>query len=283
MGDPAITDAAAADLCTSGGCLEWSVASSDAELAACQLWDLGASAIEERRCATAMLLIAGFDDLEGLNEALSLIPDAVRHAEVAEWLDTWKAHATPYCVAGQLTIVPAWCDLPDGVCGHVVRIDPGSSFGLLHVTTQLGLEALIAAVQPASSVLDVGSGSGILSIAAARLGAVRVCAIDIESTAVVDTGRNALLNGVAHIVDAHQRPIASIVDEFDVVVANLGGAEVLVAMAEDLRRVTRVGGQLVLGGLLDVNLDVCLAAFEWATEVSREHRDGWNVIVMAPR
>jgi ribosomal protein L11 methyltransferase len=209
------------------------------ELLAHHLWELGAIAIEER----SDRLVAGFADPDAAARAARSLPDA-RIVEIADdsWRDAWKRHAAPYAVGG-LRVAPAWLDVADA---NVV-IDPGSVFGYEHQTTRQMLNAVNALVGPDTTVLDVGCGSGILAVAAARLGA-RVRAIDIDPDAVATTRANAARNGVA--VQASTAPAARLRGAFDVVLANLGGTQVIVDHARALQTRVAPMGRLVLGGLI---------------------------------
>src|SRR5262249_11930565 len=130
----------------------------------------------------------------------------------------------------------------------VIELDPGMAFGTgQHATTALCLEILEGA--PRGSVLDVGSGSGILAIAAAKLGATRIVAIDNDPPAVQATGENAAQNGVGDLVEASGADLSTIDGRFDWVVANII-APTLIELAEPLVAHMAPGGVLLLSGVL---------------------------------
>ncbi len=260
--------------------LDWCIANVDAEISSELLWQLGAVAIEEQSRGADVVLVAGFESRAQLMTALRECEGSTLRDVDIDWRDAWKTHVVSYTIADAITVVPAWCPEPMGAASRIMVIDPGESFGLAHATTQLCIEILCEVVETGNQVLDIGCGSGVLSIAAVQLGAGAVTAIDINPQAIIDTNRNSVRNGVESRVAASVDGIRDLFETFDVVVANLGGAQVLISMADDLRRVTKPRGRIVLGGLLDSNVEAGLSAYSWASEVARVRRDGWNVIVL---
>lgn len=240
------------------------------ELLAHHLWELGALAIEER----SGLLVAGFADAVVAARAARALPDA-RVVEVDDegWRETWKQYAQPYTVE-RLHVAPAWLDVP----GANVVIDPADAFGYDHSTTRTMLHAVHALVGPGTSVLDVGCGSGILSVAAARLGGT-VRAIDIDPHAVVTTRANARRNGVD--VRVSDTPLARVRGTFDVVLANLGGTQVIVEHARALRDRVAPMGRLVVSGMLADREQPAIDALAPMHVVDRDRTlDGWVRLVL---
>lgn len=256
---------------------------SEAELASDMLWGLGVAAIEER----------GAD--EGFVELWTSIGDdhdtVVREAEAfpARWrwrvveidpsvADSWREHAVVSWVERDLAIVPAWLspELPDDVLR--LDIDPGATFGLGdHPTTVLSARLLRSALWPGATVLDVGTGSGVLAILAARLGAPFVRAIDIAPASVAVTHANAARNDVAGEIDVSNTPLAEVEEPADVVVANLL-APILIALAPELRRVTRPAGTLIISGILAADHEHVLAALRPLHAVATITKDGWAAV-----
>lgn len=232
-------------------------------------------------------------------------PLRVQQLEEQDWADAWKQHYTIQRVGERTVIVPSWLvydPLPDDV---VLRLDPGMAFGTgLHPTTQLCLVALERYVKSDMTVIDLGCGSGILSIAAALLGARAVLALDTDAIAVAATRENVERNGVASRVEVregslgggaglghwigwsafsgdggadagHFRPPGS-----DVVVANII-ARVIVALAGDLAQAVLPGGVLITSGIIcDYEEDV-VSALEGAqlTMVERHQEGDWLAFV----
>lgn len=178
------------------------------------------------------------------------IPEAaMRLLAEANWAEAWKAHYAPLRI-GPFLVLPSWLDAPPEPGAVVLRLDPGMAFGTgLHPTTQLCLVALSDLVGPGSTVLDVGTGSGILGIGAALLGAGTVVGVDIDPRAAATAGENAQRNGVAmDIVAGSLEDVAP--GAFDVVLANLLAGTVAALAAQFSQRV-RPGGALVASGVLE--------------------------------
>lgn len=266
------------------------VPSAEAELAADALWALGVVAVEERAIdgsAVELWTSIGEGGGDGVGEAraadvLGRPGWAWRFAEVDESVaDSWRAFAQPVEAAPGIVICPAWqvSDRPIGVDEYgsiVIAIEPGASFGLGdHPTTMLCVRALAGYVRRDDTVLDVGCGSGVLSIAALRLGAANARAIDIADAAVEATAHNSVLNGVQ--VDASTQSLADVEGAYDVVVANIL-APVLVELAADLRRVT--GRVLILSGVLDGRFEHVVDALSPMEIVDVEVIDGWASVVL---
>jgi len=185
----------------------------------------------------------------------------------SDWADAWKRHFPVLRVGRRIVIRPTWRRhrrQPDDV---VLALDPGMAFGTgLHPTTRLCLAALERAADEdalGERVLDVGCGSGILSIAAARLGARSVLGLDIDPNAVEATQANARRNRLARAVHARAGSLPSGEPPFDLVVANLI-ASVLVSLAPALAAELRPGGTLLASGIFRDREEDVRAAFETA-------------------
>jgi ribosomal protein L11 methyltransferase len=176
----------------------------------------------------------------------------LRELAEANWADAWKEHFTPLQIGERFWVIPAWIDpatVPAAAGGLVIQLDPGMAFGTgLHPTTQLCLAALEARVRPGDTVLDVGTGSGILAIGAARLGAARVVGVDIDPRALAIAATNAALNGVALEIRSGRLEDAGEA-LFDLVVANIL-AGTIIEMAPALAARVRPGGLLIVSGIL---------------------------------
>ena len=169
---------------------------------------------------------------------------AVRRIADEDWLESWKAQFTPIRI-GPFFVRPSWSQAREE--GVELVLDPGMAFGTgLHPTTRQCLQAVGALELDGRSVLDVGTGSGILAIAAAKRGATRVVAVDNDPLAVRASTENSLRNGVR--VEVREGSASDVEGTFDIVLANLV-ADVIVAIAPDLR--ARVGGTLVCAGIVE--------------------------------
>lgn len=145
---------------------------------------------------------------------------SITEVEDADWLAEWKRHWQP-TVIGNFVISPPWFEVEDDE-RYIIRIDPSMAFGTgTHDTTQLCLAALENEVKAGDSLLDVGTGTGILAIAAAMLGASPVVGNDTDADSVVIARENTAANGVADIVELHDGSITDATPGYDIVCANL--------------------------------------------------------------
>lgn len=164
-----------------------------------------------------------------------------------DWLESWKATFTPIRI-GRFLVRPTWSDTAHDGDAIALVLDPGMAFGTgLHPTTQACLERLSTLEVAGKRLLDVGCGSGVLAIAAARRGAAGVTAVDTDPLAVRAAAANAARNGVAVAVSAGSA--ADLGGTFDIVLANIV-APVLRRIAPDLRARLAPGGALVLAGVI---------------------------------
>jgi ribosomal protein L11 methyltransferase len=185
----------------------------------------------------------------------------VRSVDDADWTDAWKAGYVPQRIR-RVVIVPSWLDEPIGPDEVALRLDPGMAFGTgLHPTTR-GCLTLLQEITPMPPVvLDIGSGSGILALAALRLGADRAVCYDTDPLAVEATLTNATANDLAERVTAHlgSLPPTPGGEQYQLVLANLVAA-VLIDLAEPLAAYTAPGGTLLASGIIDTRADEVLAA-----------------------
>lgn len=172
--------------------------------------------------------------------------------ESRDWSRLWQKHYRPLRVSENLIVFPAWEPLPSNCKGILVRIDPGPAFGTgEHATTRMCLKAIEAcADHPPWTMLDVGTGSGILAIYGAKLGANRVLALDKDPEALRWAERNIALNDVANSVHLSPLSLADIEEQFTIVAANLILDTILELMPLFCQTV-EPGGRLILSGLLE--------------------------------
>jgi len=191
------------------------------------------------KAAVALLPTIG---VEGVSEEIT-----VKFVKEEDWATAWKTYFKPIRIGRHLIVTPPWEDPGAGERDRVVVIDPGMAFGTgNHPTTQLCLAALEDFVTAGDTVADIGTGSGILAIAAAKLGAAEVFATDIEPLAVQIAARNAIENQVP-LETSTEPPLDR---QFNVVVSNIL-ANVLIEMADDLAAMTKPGGVLIASGIID--------------------------------
>ena len=167
-----------------------------------------------------------------------------------DWTDNWKRYYQPARITRLLTIVPSWHnDYVPHPNELVIRLDPDTSFGTgTHPTTRLALLALELIIRGGESVIDVGTGSGVLAIAAALLGAGQIIATDLDAEAVSIAQSNVALNSVTNIDLKVSDGLKGIVEPANIIVANIL-AEVLVNLIDDAVTLLDDEGQLVLSGI----------------------------------
>ena len=243
------------------------------ELAQLRLWELGATGLEERDQTTItreptdgdVVVYAAFEDeaaaLHALNQVRAEYEAGLVYVPHQNWATEWRRGFSAQRIGQRLLLHPSWEPAESKPGDVVLTIDPENAFGSGdHETTRLVLGLLDARIEGNERVLDVGCGSGILSIAAIRLGAASSIAIDIEDDAVIVTERNAGLNGVASSIDASTTPLHAIDGAYDFVLANIE-TRVLVQMPDALRARMAPGATLILSGILRKERDELLQAY----------------------
>ncbi|MFJ7754981.1 50S ribosomal protein L11 methyltransferase [Peribacillus muralis] len=169
-----------------------------------------------------------------------------------EWATAWKKYYNPVKISERFTIVPTWEEYtPVSSDELIIELDPGMAFGTgTHPTTVMCIQALERTVNPGDLVVDVGTGSGVLSIAAALLEAKRIQSLDLDEVAVQSATQNVELNNVQDRVSVSQGNLLDGVDEqADVVVANIL-AEVIMRFTDDVAKVVKPGGHFIASGII---------------------------------
>lgn len=183
-----------------------------------------------------------------LRQVVEFPEPEVRTLAEADWAHAWKDHFRPHRV-GPFVIAPPWAE-PPPADGLPVIIDPGLAFGTgLHPTTRLCLELTAELLRPGEAVLDLGTGSGILAVAAARLGAGSVLALDIDPLAVKAARANVRRNGLSRRIRVARGTLKGPAGPFGLILANLS-APVLTELAPAVAGSLQAGGRLVMSGLL---------------------------------
>ncbi len=169
-----------------------------------------------------------------------------------DWSTSWKTHFKPFVIVPGLVIAPTWEEYRPNPGEAVITMDPGMAFGTgHHATTCLSLELLRRTLSAGTTgrVLDVGTGTGILGMAAVLFGAVAALGIDNDPVAVAAATDNVRYNGLEERMQVSQTPIGALTGPYEIVIANIVH-DVLLEMAGDLTRLTGAGGSLILSGIL---------------------------------
>jgi ribosomal protein L11 methyltransferase len=203
--------------------------------------------------------------LEKVSERHSIVTRlGLREIDDEDWAESWKAFFKPVWISGDMVIKPSWETVsakPDTV---VIDIDPGMAFGTGgHPTTILCLRLIREHLKRGDAFLDVGTGSGILAIGAAKLGAGSICAIDVDETAVTIAADNFLRNAITRdrcsLIRGHLG--AAIRGQFDLVAANIL-TDVILELLDDLQRVSKPAGIFISSGIIPQHKEQVLAALQ---------------------
>ena len=182
--------------------------------------------------------------------------------EQEDWMSSWKKYWGPELVGNQLVILPSWLKLPDKYKNKkVIKIDPGAAFGTgSHPTTSLCLEKLEKISLSSKKILDIGSGSGILSIAAKCLGAIEICAVDNDYLAINSTESNFRLNFsnsdnfMTYLGTFEELVSKYSLKSFDLITCNIL-AEVIKGIIPEISNSLKIDGELILSGILNSQKD----------------------------
>lgn len=226
-------------------------------------------------------IVANFPEEIGVDPAPNKW--SVREVKEEDWAQNWKQYYKPVRISETLTIKPTWEDYTPEPGERIIELDPGMAFGTgTHETTALCLRTIEKYIKQGDRVVDVGTGSGILAIAAAKLGAKDVVAIDLDPIAVSSATENASLNGVSDIVDVRLGDLLATPIEAPVtlIIANIL-ADIILSFVQDVVDVLAPGGLYIVSGVIverqeDVENGLQAHGFEI---ISTERENGWVAIV----
>jgi ribosomal protein L11 methyltransferase len=222
-----------------------------------------------------------FEDLQGrinvfLQKLKEIFPEVqspkltFTKIEDQDWSRNWQHFFRPQRITRRLMVLPAWEPVPLDLEDQVIRIDPGPAFGTgQHPTTRMCLEAMEKVILAESwTMLDVGTGSGILAIYAAKLGASRVVALDLDPEAIRWAERNIHLNNLSGAIELSSMPLETWRDPFSLLTANLT-LGVILELFSNFNYVLHPGGCLILSGILRdqvKDLQDCFAEYGFSEE-----------------
>ena len=215
-----------------------------------------------------------------------------REVDDEDWAHSWKKYYKPRKVSDQLTIKPTWEPYEAGEGELVIELDPGMAFGTgTHPTTMLCLRMLEKVVRAGNDVIDVGTGSGILAIAAAKLGARHVLALDLDPVAVSSTRANVDLNELSSQVTVRESDLLAIIHQVDrdelgvklpvqLVVSNIL-AEIILTFISDVHEILQSGGRFIASGIIKEKEPIVTEALQAVGFIieTKDEAENWSVIV----
>lgn len=201
-----------------------------------------------------------------------------------DWANNWKKYFKPIEIGKRLTICPKWENYTNSQ-RKVLRIDPGSAFGTGdHATTRLCLEFLDQVIKGGENVLDVGTGSGILSAASVLLGANSALGADIDENSVNIARATANLNNLHNCTFIQNNLVAGITGQFDIILANIV-ADIIIRLAPDIPSLLAPGGLFISSGIIDERLEEVQNKLKELSFDILDVRmsDGWAAIMARPQ
>ncbi|NPV26860.1 MAG: 50S ribosomal protein L11 methyltransferase [Firmicutes bacterium] len=232
--------------------------------------------------------------LRTLQEATEKFPQLVEgywfelclnEVEEEDWAHAWKAHYKPTRVGRRLVIKPSWEEYHPQLAEVVIELDPGMAFGTgTHPTTVMCLRAIEYYLKAGDRVIDVGTGSGILAIAAAKLGASWVLAVDADPVAVSVAEENVARNGVGEIIKVQSGDLLKgITESVDVIVANII-ADAIIALSESANQLLNHSGIFITSGIIIDRLEDVVTHLQAGNFTIREiNQEGEWVTVVAEK
>lgn len=244
-------------------------------------------------------VIGYFSSEEDINEKISEIEKRLDYVKSLEldtgtleifkkevkqenWENEWKKYFNVQKVSDSIVIKPSWEKYTPKAGEKIIDIDPGMAFGTgTHETTRMCINAIEKYMNKGDSLIDIGCGSGILSIAAVHLGAEKVIAVDLDKLAVKVSKENVDLNGFSNTIDVRYGDLTDVIDEkADVIVANII-ADIIAKLSENIADFIKDGGYFISSGIINDKKDFVISKLkENNFDIIEEKNDGeWNCIV----
>lgn len=238
---------------------------------------------EERDVSDDIKLIK--EKIEGLKEFGIDVGEAIvelSQVDEEDWANEWKNYYKPTKIGEKIVVKPTWEDYEANDTDLIIELDPGMAFGTgTHETTSMCIRELEKYVKPESKVFDIGCGSGILAIAAAKLGAKDVLAVDLDEVAVKVSKENIELNKVEGSINAlHGNLMEVVKDKADIVVANII-ADIIKILAKDIKQFMKDDAVFISSGIIHAKVDEVKEALtkNGLEIVHVESLGEWNAIV----
>ena len=196
-----------------------------------------------------------------------------------DWTRTWMEDFKPMQFGQRLWVYPSWEEVPEQADKTILLLDPGLAFGTgTHQTTALCLEYLDTHIKHNETVIDYGCGSGILAIAAKKLGAKQVIGIDNDPQAILASNSNAQKNTLTNNINFYLANEAPII-KADIVIANIL-ASILIMLSSEITQRVKAGGKLVLCGILDDQVNDVINAYQNDfTFTQPQNKDEWVLLI----
>ena len=244
------------------------------------LFEMNATGVEFKENAANIDLIVYYplDDrlgarMQKLRDFLSELPTwnvqpapatiDLKHVKSEKWAEAWKAAFPPQRIGKRIRITPTWHDTPHNETDILIQLDPGMAFGTgYHPTTRLSLELLEPTVEPHHEVADIGTGSGILTIAAIKLGAKQVDAIELDPTAIPVAAANFQTNDVTPYVRLSQGDgLKEVARKYHLIIANILTKAILPIIPDCAKRL-HPAGTVIFSGILETELEQVQSVLE---------------------
>ena len=206
-----------------------------------------------------------------------------REVQEEDWASSWKEYFHPVRVSDHIVIKPSWEEYLPVAGDIIIELDPGMAFGTgTHHTTAMCIRCLEDVIKPADTVFDVGTGSGILAVAAAKLGAARVRGVDLDPVAVRVAKENVAFNKVADTVEITQGDLLTgVYGKANVIIANII-ADIIIKMLADVKTRLAPNGMFIASGIIAERLsDVTAALLEQGFVIDKVTEEGGWVAIMA--
>ncbi len=227
--------------------------------------------------------LSALDELEVTDGRLEFLVEQVVDRD---WNAAWKKGLRPIHVSARLVVKPTWTPYSPGENEIVLEIDPKQAFGTgTHATTQLCLRAVERLIQGGEEVLDIGTGTGVLAIAAIKLGARKALAVDVDPVALDTARENAVINRVDDRIDLHQGRLETLPPRaFELVVANLNRREIETDVLPHLQQFVAPASHAVLSGILRQEAEALLGEVKkcgFCLKAMETH-DEWVALLLQP-